>query len=86
MKKILALALVLCMALSLCTVSAFADDKIKVGMVTDVGGVNDKSFNQGSWEGLQLSIPKSSRSTTLSPRPMLTTRPTSTPSSTKSTT
>ena len=52
MKKILALALVLCMALSLCTVSAFADDKIKVGMVTDVGGVNDRSFNQTSWEGL----------------------------------
>ena len=27
--------------------------KIKVGMVTDIGGVNDKSFNQTSWEGLQ---------------------------------
>ena len=26
---------------------------IKVGMVTDVGGVNDRSFNQGAWEGLQ---------------------------------
>jgi len=26
---------------------------IKVGMVTDVGGVNDQSFNQTSWEGLQ---------------------------------
>lgn len=25
----------------------------KVGMVTDVGGVNDKSFNQSAWEGLQ---------------------------------
>ena len=25
----------------------------KVGMVTDVGGVNDGSFNQSSWEGLQ---------------------------------
>jgi basic membrane protein A len=24
-----------------------------VGMVTDVGGLNDKSFNQSSWEGLQ---------------------------------
>ena len=28
-------------------------ESIKVGMVTDVGGVNDKSFNQTSWEGLQ---------------------------------
>jgi basic membrane protein A len=27
-------------------------DTIKVGMVTDVGGVNDGSFNQSSWEGL----------------------------------
>lgn len=26
---------------------------IKVGMVTDVGGINDQSFNQTSWEGLQ---------------------------------
>ena len=26
---------------------------VKVGMVTDVGGVNDGSFNQSSWEGLQ---------------------------------
>ncbi|MDR4983602.1 BMP family ABC transporter substrate-binding protein [Bacillus cereus] len=25
----------------------------KVGLVTDVGGVDDKSFNQSSWEGLQ---------------------------------
>lgn len=26
--------------------------KVKIGMVTDVGGVNDKSFNQSAWEGL----------------------------------
>ena len=58
MKKILALALALCMIFALCTVSAFADDKIKIGMVTDVGGVNDKSFNQGSWEGLQALDPE----------------------------
>lgn len=25
----------------------------RVGMVTDTGGVNDKSFNQSAWEGLQ---------------------------------
>ncbi|RKQ88371.1 nucleoside-binding protein [Brockia lithotrophica] len=25
----------------------------RVGMVTDIGGVNDNSFNQGAWEGLQ---------------------------------
>ena len=27
--------------------------KIKVGLVTDVGGVNDKSFNQSAWAGVQ---------------------------------
>ncbi|SHO52372.1 BMP family lipoprotein [Desulfopila aestuarii] len=26
---------------------------VSVGMVTDVGGVNDQSFNQSAWEGLQ---------------------------------
>ncbi len=26
---------------------------IKIGMVTDFGGVNDNSFNQSAWEGLQ---------------------------------
>lgn len=26
---------------------------LKVGMVTDLGSVNDKSFNQSAWEGLQ---------------------------------
>ena len=52
MKKFFALALALCMVFSLCAVAS-ADDTIKIGMVTDVGGVNDKSFNQTSWEGLQ---------------------------------
>ena len=28
------------------------DAKIKVGMVTDLGSIDDKSFNQGTWEGL----------------------------------
>jgi len=27
--------------------------KIKIAMVTDVGGVNDQSFNQSAWEGLK---------------------------------
>ena len=26
---------------------------IKVGMVADMGGINDESFNQSAWEGLQ---------------------------------
>ena len=56
MKKIIALILALVMALSLVACggsNSGASGTIKVGMVTDVGGVNDKSFNQTSWEGLQ---------------------------------
>ena len=29
-------------------------EKIKVAMITDVAGVNDQSFNQSAWEGLEL--------------------------------
>ncbi|MCF6093167.1 BMP family protein [Microaerobacter geothermalis] len=28
-------------------------EQVRIGMVTDVGGVNDNSFNQSAWEGLQ---------------------------------
>ena len=30
-----------------------ASSKLKVGLVTDTGGVNDKSFNQSAWTGVQ---------------------------------
>lgn len=58
MKKILALALAACMALTLFACggndSGNSNSTVtKIGMVTDTGGVNDKSFNQTSWEGLQ---------------------------------
>ena len=43
MKKILAMTLVLCMMFAMCATASAADAKIKIGMVTDVGGVNDKS-------------------------------------------
>ena len=32
---------------------AAADDEFKIGLITDVGGVNDGSFNQSAWEGLE---------------------------------
>ena len=29
------------------------EDVYKIGMISDTGGVNDESFNQSTWEGLQ---------------------------------
>jgi basic membrane protein A len=33
-----------------------SDDVLCVGLVTDVGTIDDKSFNQSSWEGVQLAV------------------------------
>jgi basic membrane lipoprotein Med (substrate-binding protein (PBP1-ABC) superfamily) len=52
---ILTLALVLAMALSACAGGAGGGKK-KIGLVTDVGGVNDKSFNQSAWAGVQKAV------------------------------
>lgn len=54
-KKVLALVLVACLALACLTGCGAKKEaaKFKVGMVTDVGGVNDQSFNQYAWAGLQ---------------------------------
>ena len=59
MKKLLVfiLSLTLVFALSACG----DDDEVtevtetfQVGLVTDLGGIDDKSFNQGTWEGVEL--------------------------------
>jgi basic membrane protein A len=57
MKKILSLVLVLCLVLSLGACKK-ADDKkasdgYEIALVTDVGNIDDKSFNQGAWEGVK---------------------------------
>ena len=44
---LIALAMVLCFG------NPVMAGKMKIAMVTDVGGVNDQSFNQSAWEGLQ---------------------------------
>ncbi len=59
MRKYLALLLAAIMVLALfagCSndnANEGGDKTFKIGMVTDVGGVNDKSFNETSWKGLQ---------------------------------
>ena len=60
-KRILAMMMTAILALSLTAcggsseeAGTSADKKdFKVGLVTDVGGVEDQSFNQSAWEGLQ---------------------------------
>ena len=57
-KKLVALSLSMIMSAGMlvgCSSgdSESSDEPLKVGMITDVGGVNDQSFNQTSWEGLQ---------------------------------
>ena len=56
-KKATALFLCACIILSIgltgCTASE-TGEKIKVGMVTDTGSIDDKSFNQGTWQGILM--------------------------------
>ena len=63
LKKLIALGLATVMSASMLVgcgaksdsnASTDNGDKVfKVGMITDTGGVNDESFNQSAWEGLQ---------------------------------
>jgi len=52
---LVALMLVTALFLSACGKSGNegSEAKFKVGMVTDAGTIDDKSFNQGTWEGIQ---------------------------------
>lgn len=50
MKKIASLLLALCLILCL-GVTAVAED-YEIALVTDVGNIDDHSFNQGTWEGV----------------------------------
>jgi basic membrane protein A len=50
MKRILSLLLVV--SLLLIGSAAFADDTYEIALVTDVGNIDDQSFNQSAWEGV----------------------------------
>jgi basic membrane protein A len=45
---------ILFVLLALCAAAALAAAPIKIGLVSDTGGIDDKSFNQGTWEGIKL--------------------------------
>lgn len=53
MKKFLFLLLTALFCAAFIITGTASAKKIKIAMVTDVGGVNDQSFNQSAWEGLQ---------------------------------
>ncbi len=50
---VFAVLLVASMALAACGGATGGAGKLKIGLVTDTGGVNDKSFNQSAWAGVQ---------------------------------
>ena len=50
MKKILTLFLVLFGAVAL--IGCETVTEYKIAMITDAGDIDDKSFNQGTWEGI----------------------------------
>jgi basic membrane protein A len=56
MKRIAIIAIVAALAASLalvaCAPKKEAAPAFRVGLVTDIGGIDDKSFNQGTWEGI----------------------------------
>ncbi|MDF9825662.1 basic membrane protein A [Breznakia sp. PF5-3] len=60
MKKFSIMAVTACLVLLLSACGGSDGDSakddtcpVKVGFVTDMGGIDDRSFNQGSWEGVQ---------------------------------
>ncbi|MBH1941406.1 BMP family ABC transporter substrate-binding protein [Mobilitalea sibirica] len=52
MKKLLSLLLVLALAVSMLAGCAGKDETYEIALITDKGNIDDKSFNQGSWEGV----------------------------------
>ena len=61
-KKILSLGIVLSLTTSMligCSSNNSKDEKstqdLKITMVSDIGGINDQSFNQSAWEGIKIS-------------------------------
>ncbi|MCA1950011.1 MAG: BMP family ABC transporter substrate-binding protein [Treponema sp.] len=58
MKRVLVAAIATLAVISMAFVScaqkkpAAAAPAFRVGLVTDIGGIDDKSFNQGTWEGI----------------------------------
>ena len=53
MKKLFSIVLCLTMLLSVLTLASCGSKTYKIAVVTDVGQLMDKGFNQGTWEGVE---------------------------------
>ena len=53
MKKLFSIVLCLTMLLSILTLASCGKQTYKIAVVTDVGQLMDKGFNQGTWEGAE---------------------------------
>ena len=51
MKKLVSLILALILSLGVC--AAALAETYEIGMITDIGTIDDKSFNQGTWEAIK---------------------------------
>ncbi|MDL2319485.1 BMP family ABC transporter substrate-binding protein, partial [Eubacteriales bacterium OttesenSCG-928-A19] len=52
MKKLASLMLALVMMLGMASFAAAESETFDLALITDIGTIDDKSFNQGSWEGV----------------------------------
>jgi len=53
MKRLLAVSLAVGLIVAACGVIPGTGSSLKIGMVTDIGQLEDKSFNEFSWKGVQ---------------------------------
>ena len=53
MKKFTAVAMLAVAGFSLLLSSCGPASEYEIALVTDVGDIDDKSFNQGAWEGVE---------------------------------
>lgn len=56
--SVLCLVIVTSLVLSGCTTKGASSTALKVGQVTDSGGIDDKSFNATAWKGVENAIKK----------------------------
>lgn len=52
MKKLISLMLAMVMMMGLASFAMAEGETFELALITDIGTIDDKSFNQGSWEGL----------------------------------